>query len=366
MCFDNGRRSVPDAAGMLGTEVLWGICQADFERFDLTKLLAELRSDTAHDGALKMKLRVATIDLPKRIQDHAAEVQQMRKRDAGIHKLFELAASARAEWSSGIGKNTRLLDLVLAMESAQRAQSRKQLADCGPRTAAALADAVASLPAKAFAAMRDERNNPVAGFASSAGPVLAQSPAVNLAAIAFTLCTPESGTSLLLATSLSAGPPLRGPRNAALARIRAANITFDKLNATLSYPSPRPYGERYPGGRLSVASRGGVVRVVKRSGDVVTVEVEKTLDKQQDCLKSRNTGRVSRIRPDGSVEYERVCERSGTVVHDHTWTPFQLAAKHAPWLKPGVQFSAVDADVIAIWPSKNAKAPSMVLGAEVK
>jgi hypothetical protein len=366
MCFDKGRRSAPDAAGMLGTEVPWGICQADFERFDLAKLLDELRSDTVHDGALRMKLRIAVLDLPRRIQDHAAEVQQMRKRDDGHRKLFELAASARAEWSSGIGKNPRLLELVLAMESAHRARSRKQLADCGPRTAAALTEAVAALPARAFAEMRDERNNPVAGFASSAGLVLAQSPAVHLAAIAYTLCTPESGISKLLKSSLAAGPPLRGPRNAALARLRSANLAFDKVNAKLSFPSPRPYGESYPAGRLAVASAGGIVRSVKRSGDVLTVEVEKTLDKQQDCLKSRSTGRIARVRPDGSVEYERVCERSGTVIHDHTWTPFQLAGKYAAWLKPGVRFSAIDADVIAIWPSKTAKAPSMVLGAEVK
>jgi hypothetical protein len=108
------------------------------------------------------------------------------------------------------------------------------------------------------------------------------------------------------------------------------------------------------------------VRSVKRSGATVTVEVDKTLVTQQDCLASHSTGRVSRVRDNGSVEYERVCDRSGTVVHDHTWTPFELSAKYAAWLKPGVVFSAVDGDVIAIWPSKTAKAPSIVLGGEVK
>lgn len=365
MCFNTGRNPAPDAAGMLGTEALWSICQADFERLDLTKLFTELRSDAAHDGALKMKLRIAVYDLPKRIKEHAAEVQQLLKRDDANQKLFEVAAGARSAWSAAVGKNTKLLDLVLAMDSAQLAKSRKQFADCGPRTAAALAEVVSRLPAKAFAGMHDERNNPVAGFASSAGPVLVQSPAVNLAAIAFVLCTPQSATTTLLSASLASGPPLRGPRNTALARIKAANITYDKRDAKLSYPTPKPYGDHYPGS-VAVGSRGGVIRTVKRNGDVVTVEVEKTLDKQEDCIKSHSTGRVSRVRSNGSVEYERVCDRSGTVVHDHTWTPFELSAKYVAWLKPGVQFSAVDGDVIAIWPSKAAKAPSMVLGGEVK
>jgi hypothetical protein len=366
MCFNAGRNSVPDAGGMLGTEVMWAICQPDFERFDLTKMMTELRADTAHDGALRMKLRIAVYDFPQRIKEHASEVEQLRKREAGHQKLFEVAASARAEWSSGIGKHARLLDLVLAMESGQRAKSRKQLADCGPRTAAALAEAVSSVPARSFTGMHDERNNPIAGFASSAGPVLVQSPAVNLAAIAFTLCTPESGTSKLLTPSLAVGPALRGPRVAALSKCKTANVSYDKMNAKLRFPSIKPYGDAYPAGRLSVSSRGGVVTTVKRDGDVLTVEIEKLLEKQQDCLKSHSTGRVSRIRDNGSVEYERVCDKSGTVIHDHTWTPFQLSAKYAAWLKRGAQFSAVDGDVIAVWPSKTAKVPSMVLGGEVK
>lgn len=366
MCFGTGRNSVSDGSGMVGTEVLWAICQPDFERFDLAKLLAELRADTAHDGALKMKLRLAVLDLPKRITAHAADVQQMLKRDDGNRKLFELAAAARAEWSSGTGKNAKLLDLVLMMESAQRAKSRKLFADCAPRTEVALANAVASIPARAFAGMHDDRRDPAGGFASSAGAVLAQSPAVHLAAIAFTLCTPESGLSELLKASLSAGPGLRGPRNAALSKIKTTNIAYDKVDAKLSFPSPRPYGDRYPGGHVGVTSEGGVVKSVKRNADLVIVEVEKSSEKQEQCLKSHSTGKVSRVRDDGSVEYHRICDRSGVVTIDTTPKSFELSAKYAPWLKPGVRFSAVDRDAIAIWPSKAAKAPSVVLGAEVK
>jgi hypothetical protein len=369
VCFDASRSVTRDPAGLLGTEVPWAICQADFERFDLTRLFNELRADTAHDGALKMKLRLAVYEFPQRIKDHAAEVQQMLAHDPGNRAVFEVAAKARAGWSSGVGKNAGLLALVQDMETAQRTQSRKLLAGCGPRTAAALAEAASTLPASAFAGMRDDRDDPVAGFASRAGVVLVSSPAVNLAAIAFTLCAPESGTSELLRASLHAGPGLRGPRNAALAAIKDAKIEYDRANAVLRYPAPKPYGAGYPPaspGRLGVHSRGGVVRSVKRSGDTLTVATEKIVEKVQSCVASRSTGRVSRVRDDGSVEYERVCTRSGTVAHDRTWEPFELPARYATWLTPGAVFSVVGGDVIAVWPSKTAKTPSMVLGGPVK
>lgn len=364
-CFDQGRNPAVDSDGMLGTEVSWAICQADFERFDLAKFLDEVRSATA-DGAVKMKLRVAAFDLPKRMRDHAADVQLMLKRDDGNRKAFDVAAKARAEWSSGIGKNARLLELALAMDSAQLAQSRKQLDGCEARTAAALADAVATVPARAFAGMHDERDNPVAGFASAAGPLLMRSPAVNLAAIAFAQCAPESAISAFLRDSLANGPGLRGPRNAALSSLKATRIVYDKMNAKLTFPSSRPYGRAYPDGHVAVMSRGGVVASVKRSGELLAIALEKNLVKQQDCLKSHSTGRVQQVRSDGSVIYERVCDKSGTVVHDYTWINFEVSAKYASWLRPGVQFSAVEKDVIAIWPSKTARAPSIVLGGVVK
>jgi hypothetical protein len=365
-CFDTDRAPALDSDGMLGTEVRWGICQADFERFDLAKFLDEVRADTAHDGAIKMKLRVAAFDLPKRMKDHAADVQQMLERDEGNKKLFEVAANARSEWSSGIGKNTKLLELVLAMDSARLAQSRKQLEGCAEKTAAALADAVATVPAKAFAGMHDDRDNPRAGFATSAGLVLVRSPAVNLAAIAFVQCTPDTGTSELLKDSLANGPGFRGPRNAALGAIKGAKIVYDKMNARLRYPEPRPYGRAYPDGNVAVSSAGGVVKSIKRDGELLTVDLEKTLVKHEECLASHSTGRIERVRDDGTVIYHRVCDRSGTVVRDHTWTDYKVSTRYASWLKPGVQFSSVDHDVIAIWPSKTAKAPSMVLGGLVK
>lgn len=364
MCFDEGRGT--GTGGLLGTEVHWAICQADFERFNQAVLFEELRGDTAHSGTMKMQVRFAVLELAKRIKDHAVEVEQMRKADSANGKLFEIAAGARAEWESEIGKNGALLELVLTMESGQLAQSRKLLDGCQDKTAAALAEAVSTIPAKAFAGMHDQRENPTAGFASSAAPVLAKSAAVNLAAIGYLACQSDSGTAELLKDALLNGPGLRGPRNAALSQIKISKLTYDKLDAVLSYPKIRRYGRSYPEGEVAVRSLGGVIKSIKHDGDSVVPELEKTVVKQVDCVASRSTGKVDRVRSDGTVEYQRVCDRSAVVAHDRTWMDIALSGKSAAWLKKGVVFSATGKDVIAVWPNKTAKAPSMVLGGVVK
>jgi hypothetical protein len=365
-CFHHGQPAPVDAYGMTGTEAIWAICQADLDRIDVARLFDEVRADTAHDGALKMKLRIAAYELPGRIQRHAAEVQQMQQRDDASRKLFEIATAARGAWASGVGKSTRLLELVLAMDSAAVTGSRKQLEGCGEATAAALADAVSAIPASAFAGMHDVRDDPSGGFATQAGPVLAASPAVVLAAIAFVRCAPDADVSAYLKDLAAVAPPSRGPRNAALARLESARVTYDRIGARLVFPRPRPYGANHLDGTLQGRSTGGAIRSVKRTGDTLTVEHQPLLARTMDCVRSHRTGRVTKIHGDGRVQYEEICDRSELRTHDHRWVPSEVSAKYAAWLKPGVVFSQSGKDVIAIWPSASARAPSMVLGGAVK
>jgi hypothetical protein len=365
-CFHNGQPAAVDAYGMTGTEAIWAICQADLDQIDVARLFDEIRADAAHDGALKMKVRIAAYELPGRIKSHAAEVQQMLQRDGATAKLFEIATAARAAWASGIGRNTRLLELVLAMDSAAVTRSRKQLEGCGETTAAALADAVAAIPARSFAGMHDVRDNPSGGFATQAGPVLAASPAVVLAAIAFVRCAPDADVSAFLRDLAAIAPPSRGPRNTALARIEDAGVSYDKVGARLVFPQVKPYSGNHLDGTLQGRSTGGAIRSVKRNGETLTVEHQPLLVKTMDCVRSHKTGRVTKIHGDGRVQYEEVCDRSELRTHDNRWVPSEVSAKYAAWLKPGVVFSQSGKDVIAIWPSASARAPSMVLGGAVK
>ena len=100
------------------------------------------------------------------------------------------------------------------------------------------------------------------------------------------------------------------------------------------------------------------------------VKLQKTTAKRVDCVKSHRTNRLSRIRNDGTLEYESICDKSAVVTYDTTWTDFEVNPAHVPMLKKGVVFSAIYkdkvADVVAIWPSSSAPLPSMVLGARVK
>jgi hypothetical protein len=366
-CFDSSRNTVRDDAGLTGAEVTWAICQPDFEKFNLAKFYDELRADTAHDGAIKMKLRILAMDFSRKIKDHAAQVAEMKKRDDANKKVFDLAAGAREDWLSGVGKNTKLLDLVLSVESGRIAESRKLLEGCAEATTAAVAQAVSKIPAKSFIGFADDRYNGGIGFATNAGLVLMQSPEMMLAAIAYVQCDPKDEMSLFLGPVLDYAPGARGPRNAALGKLRTAKVTYDNVNAKLTFPKPEPYGGFYGQSAFKSDSMGGVVKSVKpEAGGDVLVLLEKTTITTTECVKSHKTNRIQEIRIDGSVRYEEICEKSGKVTRDNTWFDVKVNKKYASQLKPGVQFSATGKALLAVWPNKNAKAPSIVLGAQVK
>lgn len=364
-CFNHNQPALVDGNGMTGTEVIWGICQADLERIDVAKLFGEIRGDAAHDGALRMKLRIAAYELPARIKAHGAEVQQMLQRDVANAALFKIAGEARSEWASGIGKNAKLLALVLTMDSAALSQSRKLLEGCAETTAAALTEAVSTIPARAFAGMHDAPGDGLVGFAAAALPVLAATPAVNLAAIAAVRCSTEGDLAPLWSAVVDTGPPSRGPRSTALARIASTHFDYDKVGAALVYARAKPYGNSYPGGGAHPRSSGGTIKSVKRAGDTLTIESPRKLVRTEDCVRSHQ-GKAVKLHDDGHIEYESICDKTQIRTHDRTDAPFHVSAKYAAWLAPGAVYSAIGTNIIAVWPSATAKTPSMVLGTAVK
>lgn len=349
--------------------VTWALCQGDIDRFDAAKFADEVRSDTAHGGELRMAMRLRLLELPAMLKDHAAAVAKLFAKDEAYKKVFDVVAKARAEWAAGVGANTKLIELAQALDTGALSQSRKAFEGCEDKTAAALAAEVSRIPAKAFAGMKDIRDDPFKGFAAGAGPVLMAIPAVSLASMPYILCHAKSGTADFLAAYLQDTPGYRGPRTAAISKVMAEKIVLDDMNARVEYP---PFGSRpYSRSHGSIGSAGGVVATSKVADDVLAVDLEKSLVKRKECIKSHRTNRISRILPDGKIEYEEICDETGMVTHDTTWGTFKIKKDYAPLLKKGVVFSSVNshdkgADVIAIWPSKNAELPSQVLGAAVK
>ncbi|HET9622898.1 MAG TPA: hypothetical protein VFP84_16105 [Kofleriaceae bacterium] len=352
-----------------GDVVKWAICQADLDKFDAGKFASELRGDTAHDPATRMALRIKLFGFAEELEDYNKRKAALLKKDDAYQKIFEVAAKARAEWAHGVGGNAQLLALVESTDSGALFRSRKLLDGCEDKTAAALAAAVATLPAKAFTAMHDVRDDPSGGFAAAAGPLLVNTPVVNLAASAYVVCHKGSATADFLGEYLQRVPGERGPRNAALGAIMGETFKLDDPDAKkLEY---LPFGTRpYQRSGGAIRSAGGVVKSTKPEGDALAVDLEKTSVVQEDCVASHHTHRISRIRPDGVLEYESICDKTALVKHDTTWANFKVNPADAKWLKPGTQFSSVMGgklgDVIAIWPSKSAKTPSMVLGATLK
>jgi hypothetical protein len=347
----------------------WAICQGDVEKFDLAKFHAELRADAVHGGDAKMMLRFRAFGVQKQLKDHAAAVEKAWGVDPVYKKMFDVSAEARRDWAGGLGKNTALLDLALQLDSAYLAGSRKQFDGCEDKTSEALVTAVGKIPASTFAKMKDERFDPFGGFAKTAGPVLAANPEVALASIPYILCRPKMGTADFLAYYLQDTVAPRGPRSLALAKMLGEKLTLDDMNERLYWPSTlMPY--RRSGG--VVGSAGGVIAKTKIEGDFIIVELERFIVKRKECVQSHTTKKISRILPDGTLEYERICDKMGIVSYDQTWADFKIKKVYAPLLKKGVKFSAVNgyndkgADVIVLWPNKKTEMPNWLLGARIK
>ncbi len=346
------------------------MCAADIAAWDPAKFATQLRGDS-HDGGTKMLLRMRALELAETLATYKTEREKLFKKDDAYKKMVDVAAKARAEWEKGIGANTALLELIQTMDSATFAGSRKLFAGCEAKTQAALTAAISKIPAKAFAGMTDVRDDPFAGFAKKAGPVLVNNPEVNLAANAWAQCNRKTATADFLMASLQEVPGFRGPRAAAYAALLNEKFVFDDVNAREprfpSFYGSVPYSRS--GGALN--SAGGVVDKVTKAKDHAVVALQKTKAKRVDCVKSHRTNRVSRIGSDGRVEYETICDKSAVVTYDTTWTDFKVNLEFVPLLTKGVVFSAINRDngfmdVVAVWKDANATVPMSVLGARVK
>jgi len=108
-----------------------------------------------------------------------------------------------------------------------------------------------------------------------------------------------------------------------------------------------------------------VVKAIRKTGETITVEIEKTKVVQEECVASHDSNRIAEI-SNGKVHYQRICDKTSMVTHDTTWDDFTLDARYAGALEPGVLFSAAGRDLIAVWPSKTAKSPTWVLGVAIK
>jgi len=358
-----------------GNAVRWGMCQTDLDKLDRKKLADQLRGDTAHTGAERMGIRFKAYELFGKLKDHGEKVKKLLAQDPAYKVIFDTAAAAEGEWSKLATANPKVLELTLKLEGASLAQSRRAFEGCDAETTAALQAAVAPVPAKALSGMHDDRLDMDHGFASKASAVLAQYPAIQLAAIPYMLCHPKTGKAAFLETLLGTGPGMRGPRTTAqhriLARIARKEISLDDMNTQLAIPSfsKRPY----PRSKSEYGSSfGGVVKTMKASDKQIAITVEETKQTFWGCQKEDPRPHFTGYRIDGSgnviATNDHICLKAGPVTQNNTWQPFSIEknADTDAFVKVGTTISVVGDQVIATWSSKLAQAPAMVLGAALK
>ena len=280
--------------------------------------------------------------------------------------MFDIAGKAQSEWTAVAAANTKVLALTLQLDSATAMQSRKAFVGCEEATSALLVAAVQAVPASTFAGMKDVRVDTLKGFGYLALLALRKYPAVVLAAVPYLLCQPKSGATDFLGGIVGDGLGMRGPHSLIAQRIDDANITLDDLKNQMLYPS---YLHPYPslGGGSTM---GGPVRSVKPvEGEKRQVTLEDSFVVTRDCVKQHDTNKIERVRDNGQIVYVAVCDKEADVKHSNQYPPFTIVKADGKWAKPGALISVSGSDgasVIAVWPSKRAKAPSMVLGATLK
>jgi hypothetical protein len=354
----------------------WAICLGDIAKFDPAKFATEVRGDSSHPPKERFSLHLRLGAVMDKVQEWTDLGKKMIKKDDAYGKLFDVAAKGRAEWEKTIGTQKDLLALVQQVDSATYFHSKKQYAGCNEKAEKALADAVSKIPAKTFTGLHDNDDG-IDGFAHDAAPKILSFPEANVAAIAFVLCEPDRAWSYPLRATLQDQPGFRGPRSAAYSAIASQKFELDDTAAKeikIERTGSRPYGTSVG----MVRSWGGVAASIKPGKDKntgeegVTISQPKASITTEDCVKSHSTNKLVDWDTAGRPVYESICDKTSMVKHDTTPGDLTVTKQTAAFVKTGMRFSAIFphdkglADVFAVWPSKTAKLPSMVLGGTVK
>lgn len=359
--------------------VTYAQCQGDIDAFDRNKFAAQLRSDTAHPGANKMKLRFDLYALPKALKEHDARVKAIWAKDAAYKKLWDAAAKGRADWTAHM-PDKDMIALAARMDSAYLYKSRKMLEGCEAPTEAALNKAIGDkVPASMFKDIKKDRpeakydyydrskeiERRAHNFGMTVAPALADIPELMFAIGPYIECHgKDDQRGYFLRGLLKLSPGFRGPRRAAYNAMLRATIQLDDMNAKIDYFG---FDQLFSDAEMNgVGTTGGVVSSVKEVDGALVVSFAKEKMKAEDCIKMHQTNKVTRVNSDGSYSYELICDKYGMVEYDNTPADQRVSAVYKPLLKKGVQFTASGLAVIAIWPNKDAKLPSHILGVAVK
>ncbi|CAN5865078.1 hypothetical protein BH11MYX3_BH11MYX3_02430 [soil metagenome] len=322
------------------------------EPLDVAKAMGEIEGGKDINPGTRYLLRQwvrKTIDVHAKAR---AEIAARAKEDPGIAQLVAIADEQQKEWTTLGPARTKLLELVLTMEAASKANKNSAFAGCQATTRAAWAEVV-----KGVDVPKAEKEDLV----SSVIEATFRTPEAHLAFDAVKMCAKGFGAQW--PNNLPGYETVRrGPRTSTVAAWRAAAETIKFDDRTLSMRS-LGYGGNYGLVKLS----GGTVESAVPSGDHVKITFKEEIGEAHECDQWKQTGRIKSVSAGGSVNYEHICLKSHVYKTDETPEPVTVMSVVGQGLKPGmyVWLTSYQLPIAAMANRKSTK-PVWVLGAPVK
>jgi len=346
---------------------IWAICQGDVEALDRAKVASDLRNDTSQSGYQKMLIRMDLYKLWPKLEKHRARVKDLQAKDPGYAKMFQVAAAARKEWPAKA--DPKLVELVSAMDDARVTNSRNAQKGCDEKTWDAFRNTVGAIPASTFSGVIHDPTKSTSSPLEQAMANVINTPNGYLASLALHLCArfeeKPDYLARVLGGSMQRWAGFRGPRNAAHTAVLTGGIELDDRDAKIEFPDlsrPWIYGD-------SGSSGGGTGEIGKvKPGDATTVvEFAKVKSKQQECVKGRQTNRITQIRSDGTIIYQYICDKWQTVtLNEPPFDPQTVKSRYATALKKGNFVHIVENVVVMAYPKNGDATPHVVAGVPVK
>ncbi len=341
------------------------ICEGDIKLLDRKKILEEIRAEKT-TGKMKMYLRMMLSELDEQLKDYNERVKKLKASDPAYAKMFEIAATTRKQWDDIWVKDKALVDAALEMDDARELNSRKVFESCGDKAWATWSGEVTKIPASKFVGFSTENtdnwNAPALGVINSV-------PQGYLASVVYYGCNTlnkDDDLRQMLGAQMAYWPGLRGPRFATQWNIQNAGLVLDDATAKIEAPSVRhDMSSRFHG-----EAGGGTFGTIAKVGapdknGMSAIKFAKKSEKQERCLSSRMTKRISQITANGTVIYYNDCLKWGVVAVDKTPNDQNVQKRYLTNLKPGTSAYIRAPVVSAVFP-KGKKTPIAVFGVAVK
>ncbi len=340
--------------------LVWALCGDDTNKVDLRKVDAELTAAKITDKADVMAKIKEALDKAKKV---GASVEAAAKSDPGIASVLKLAVDARAEWAAYAGKNGDAIGRYLALKDGVRSgkSNHPAFTGCHEATSGPFQKLV-----KATKFPVEVSGDPMLGYLG----YLMKTTEGYITTVAYAACAwayEKAGESIYVGAANQGGGGARaGARSLTLAKAMDSGFTPKFAERSLAWEDMKStwkYGIQMTGveWRYSIMTptRGAVAAVKKKDDTNSTVTFKgNTVDA---CLSWNDSKKIVGFRPDGTVQYDKVCAKRGTIPNQTT--PIDVPTRYATGIGAGTSLVAVIGYPVAVWKGNQYVA---ILGVPVK